>query len=168
MSYTKQLTFEFYQENDFQLYYELTKDSNVMHYITEKAETESEAVTNFKKILSYNTAHNDQTGYYKFFNQETYIGFGKLSWDEDNKIEIGYMLLPIHWGKGYANQLITILLNLIKQSEQLSESTIYAIIDPSNDASKHLLENHQFESVWQGVEEGLPSEHLHWRPYTSQ
>ncbi|WP_430602126.1 hypothetical protein IGJ02_002387 [Enterococcus sp. DIV0724b] len=164
MTNHKDLTFDFYQENDQQLYSLLTKDIRVMRYITEKAEPENEAIENFKKILAYNKAHNDQTGYYKIFDQETYIGFGKLSWDEENKIEIGYMLLPEHWGKGYATQVIAILLDFIEQSKTLSAATIYAIIDPKNGASKHLLEKYHFVSVWQGIEDGLPSEHLVWQP----
>ncbi|WP_086313899.1 hypothetical protein A5821_001445 [Enterococcus sp. 7F3_DIV0205] len=158
------LLFEFYQKNDQHLYSVLTKDIRVMRYITEKVEPELEAIENFDKILTYNKTHNDQTGYYKFFDQEDYIGFGKLSWDEENKIEIGYMLLPEHWGKGYATQIISALLNLIKQSETLSQATLYAIIDPKNGASKHLLEKYHFISVWQGIEDGLPSEHLVWQP----
>ncbi|OJG75594.1 hypothetical protein RV12_GL001397 [Enterococcus quebecensis] len=135
-----------------------------MRYITEKAETETEATENFKKILAYNASHNDQTGYYKIVDQETFIGFGKLSWDENHKIEIGYMVLPKHWGKGYATQIISTLLNLVKQSTVLSQHTVYAIIDPSNGASKHLLKKYHFTSVWQGIEDGLPSEHLIWCP----
>lgn len=158
------LTFDFYQKNDQQLYSVLTKDIRVMRYITEKAEPEIEVVENFKKILAYNAVHDDQTGYYKFFDQEIYIGFGKLSWDEKNEIEIGYMLLPEHWGKGYATQIIAILLDLIQQSKALHDTTVYAIIDPKNGASKHLLEKYQFVSVWQGFEDGLPSEHLVWQP----
>ncbi|MBO0441855.1 GNAT family N-acetyltransferase [Candidatus Enterococcus ikei] len=164
MSNHKNLTLTFYNKADFQLYYELTKDIRVMRYITEKEESETEAVENFKKILTYNSEYNDQTGYYKIFDQKTYIGFGKLSWDEEDKIEVGYMIAPEHWGKGYATQVIADLMNLIKQSKVLSRSTIYAIIDPNNGASKHLLEKYDFVSVWQGIEDGLPSEHLVWRP----
>lgn len=164
MTYFKNLTLEFYNKNDQELYSILTKDFRVMHYITEKAESENEAIANFKKILVYNQSHNDQTGYYKLFDQDTYIGFGKLSWDEEHKIEIGYMLLPDHWGKGYATKVIATLLNMVEQSERLSQSTVYAIIDPKNGASKHLLEKNHFISVWQGIEEGLPSEHLIWQP----
>ena len=164
MSTHKKLNVELYQKNDQQLYSILTQDIRVMRYITEKAEPENEAIENFKKILAYNASHHDQTGYYKIFDQATYIGFGKLSWDGGSKIEIGYMILPEHWGKGYATKIITHLLNLVRQSEQLSQATIYAIIDPKNGASKHLLEKNHFVSVWQGVEEGLPSEHLIWQP----
>lgn len=164
MTHSKQLTFEFYQKDDQELYSVLTKDIRVMRYITEKAEPEQDVIENFKKILAYNQGHHDQTGYYKFFDKETYIGFGKLSWDEEHKIEIGYMLLPKHWGKEYATQVIATLLRMVEYSERLSESTVYAIIDPKNGASKHLLEKNHFVSIWQGIEEGLPSEHLIWQP----
>ncbi|MBM7688862.1 GNAT family N-acetyltransferase [Enterococcus ureilyticus] len=164
MSNNKKLTFEFYQKNDQILYSILTQDIRVMRYITEKAESETEVVDNFKKILHYNATHNDQTGYYKIFDQETYIGFGKLSWDDEDKIEIGYMILPEKWGKGYATLVIAHFLDWIKRSRSLSQFTVYAIIDPKNSASKHLLEKHAFVSVWQGIEDGLPSEHLIWQP----
>lgn len=163
MSNNKKLNFEFYQKNDQSLYSVLTQDIRVMHYITEKAETEAEVIENFKKILHYNATHNDGTGYYKIFDQKTYIGFGKLSWDQENKIEIGYMLLPEQWGKGYATLVIAHFLEQIKCSKNLAQFTVYAIIDPKNGASKHLLEKHDFISVWQGIEDGLPSEHLVWQ-----
>lgn len=157
------LTFEFYNNNDFQLYSILTTDIRVMRYITEIAETSAEAEDNFKKILTYNNSHSDQTGYYKIFDNETYIGFGKLSWDEKNRIEIGYMLLPDHWQKGYATAIASQLLQIVKKSELLSKHTVFAIIDPKNSASKQLLNKNNFVSVWQGIEEGLPSEHLIWQ-----
>ena len=164
MSANRTLDFDFYQQEDQPLFSILTKDIRVMRYITEKAETDLEANDNFKKILLYNTTHQDQTGYYKFFDQETYIGFGKLSWDEEGKLEIGYMIVPDHWSKGYATLIIATLLDMVRQSESLNKATVYAIIDPSNGASKHLLEKHHFVSVWQGIEDGLPSEHLVWQP----
>lgn len=74
------------------------------------------------------------------------------------------MLLPEQWGKGYATLVITHFLDQITGSKTLSQFTVYAIIDPKNGASKHLLEKHDFVSVWQGVEDGLPSEHLVWQP----
>lgn len=163
-SYHHNLTFDFYNDTDFQLYSLLTTDIRVMRYITEIAETATEAEDNFKKILAYNNSHNDQTGYYKFYDNETYIGFGKLSWDDKKRIEIGYMLLPEHWQKGYATAITTQLLQVIKNSKLLSQQTVFAIIDPKNSASKQLLNKHHFVSVWQGIEDGLPSEHLIWQP----
>ncbi|MBO0470906.1 GNAT family N-acetyltransferase [Enterococcus sp. DIV0242_7C1] len=160
----KDLTLSFYETSDLQLYKQLCQDIRVMRYITEKAETDNEAAENFQKILDYNAAHSDHTGYYKVYDRSTYIGFAKLSWDKEKKIEIGYMLLPEYWGMGYAHQIITDLLTKITHSDRLSKATVYAIIDPNNGASKHLLQKHHFDSVWLGIEEGLPSEHLIWKP----
>ncbi|MGM0218167.1 GNAT family N-acetyltransferase [Enterococcus sp. AZ126] len=160
MSTSKNIMLEFYQEPDQELYSILTKDIRVMRYITERAESQREAAENFNKILAYNATYHDQTGYYKVFDQKNYIGFAKLSWDKDKKIEIGYMLLPEYWGQGYANQIIATLLDIIKHSKALSQAKVYAIIDPNNGASKHLLKKYHFVSVWQGIEDGLPSEHL--------
>ncbi|GGC87651.1 GNAT family N-acetyltransferase [Enterococcus wangshanyuanii] len=158
------ITLHFYATADYLLYAQLSQDIRVMRYITEKAETDTEAAENFQKILDYNTAHNDHTGYYKVYDQSTYLGFAKLSWDEKKRIEIGYMLLPEYWGRGYAHQIITALLSKITQSNKLSQAVVYAIIDPNNGASRHLLQKHHFEAVWLGIEEGLPSEHLIWKP----
>ncbi|MFD1900316.1 GNAT family N-acetyltransferase [Enterococcus termitis] len=160
----KGITLRFYEKDDLMLYSQLTQDIRVMRYITEKAETDNETIEKFQKILDYNADHTDQTGYYKVYDQETYLGFAKLSWDTEEKIEIGYMLVPEVWGNGYGNQIIRTLLQKITQSDTLCQATVYAIIDPNNGASKHLLQKYQFESIWQGIEEGLPSEHLVWNP----
>lgn len=163
MTNNTELSYLPYGSMDQSLYTQLVFDINVMRYITEKAETPSEAKENFEKIIHYNQNNHDITGYYKIMSEQTYIGFGKLSWTDKQEIEIGYMILPNYWGKGYASKFIKDQLHKIQTSPQLEKVPVLAIIDPNNLASKKILLKNGFTSVWKGIEEGLPSEHLYWR-----
>ncbi|MHC5229615.1 GNAT family N-acetyltransferase [Enterococcus sp. LJL99] len=163
LNQNKKISFIPYCTEDQSLYNELVFDINVMRYITERAETPSEAKDNFEKIIHYNQINHDVTGYYKIMAGETYIGFGKLSWTDKKEIEIGYMILPNYWGNGYASKFVRDQLHKIQTSPQLEKVPVLAIIDPNNLASKKILLKNGFTSVWKGIEEGLPSEHLYWR-----
>lgn len=148
-----------YSTDDFDHYYKLVKEERVMYYITGRSETFAEATANYNQIIAYNHMHNDRTGYYQLYVETSYVGFGKLSWDDNHRLEIGYMILPAFWRQGYAKQCIQLLLELA-QNSSIKTNEIIANIDPENKVSKHLLTTFGFISVWKGIEAGLPSEHL--------
>ena len=76
---------------------------------------------------------------------------------QSNEAEIGYMILPKYWGRGYgtgvANQLIEI-------ASLLGLEKIQAIIDPENVASRKILSNQGFISEIVCEIDGLPGEIL--------
>lgn len=160
---SKFLSYVPYTPEDQALYNELVFDINVMHYITEKAETPSEAKESFEKIIDYNQKNHDLTGYYKIMFDQTYVGFGKLSWTDTKEIEIGYMILPHYWRNGYASNFVKDQLNKIQKTPKFSKVPVLAIIDPNNLASKKILIKNGFSSTWQGTEDGLPTEYLYWQ-----
>jgi ribosomal-protein-alanine N-acetyltransferase len=55
----------------------------------------------------------------------------------DREIEIGYMLKPKAWGKGYATEITKRLLKFAFEATPLEE--IVAVTDPHNEASKSVL-----------------------------
>lgn len=72
----------------------------------------------------------------------------------DSEIEIGYLLKPAAWGKGYATEVCTRLLRFAFQDSPLQE--VVAVTDPQNLASQRVL-----------VKSGLVSEGLR-RAYGTQ
>ena len=60
-----------------------------------------------------------------------------------SEAEIGYMLLPEYWGKGYGTETAK---KIIEIANQLEIMVLKAIIDPENLPSKKILSNLGFES----------------------
>lgn len=146
--------------NDFELYYQLVSNERVMAQITERAIPLEEAKANFEKLLIRNDK-NQVFGSYAFFHPDShvFIGLGHVTLMKQELVEaeLGYMLLPEHWGKGYGDMVADRLLSLVKQTDL---KVIKAIIDPDNRASRKILVSRGFTSAWIGEIEGLSGEVL--------
>ncbi|VTM12861.1 Uncharacterised protein [Raoultella terrigena] len=68
------------------------------------------------------------------------------------------MLLPEYWGLGIASQVATILIEQARRNNEIS--TLIAIIDPANLASKKILTNNRFITRELRDFDGLPGEIL--------
>ena len=130
---------------DFDNYYRLVKDTLVMKMITNRALTLDEAQQKFQKILLNNQIH-ESFGYFKIIetNANHFIGFCKLEIlnKESTEAEIGYMLLPMFWGKGITNIAVQQLLNSVKTKKNIHK--VFAIIAPQNIASQKILLKNNF------------------------
>jgi RimJ/RimL family protein N-acetyltransferase len=75
----------------------------------------------------------------------TFIGSIKLYdfFDQNRRCDVGYALLPAHWGKGYLAEAMTALLDYAFHTLDLNR--IEADIDPRNEASARLLEKLAFQ-----------------------
>ncbi|KAA0955399.1 GNAT family N-acetyltransferase [Sporosarcina sp. ANT_H38] len=149
-----------FQEGDFADYFSLVSNEKVMAQITEYAIPFEEAQFDFQKLLKRNEKH-EHFGSYKIYDISInkFIGLGHLTLDEeDNKVaEIGYMINPVHWGKGYGGQIAKVLIEWAKKSEL---KTLKAIIDPDNIASRKILIKRGFISEKICEFDGLPGEIL--------
>lgn len=149
MSYRIQqnIKLEKFTDLDFAVYFELVKNIEVMHMITERALTLEEAHTEFAKILSKNE-YNAVLGNYKILDAQTrdFWGLAKLELDQPTATtaELGYMLLPEYWRKGIASQVVTFLIEHAKKQPYLKD--LMAIIDPENIPSRKILINNGFHS----------------------
>ncbi|MEZ7794393.1 GNAT family N-acetyltransferase [Niallia circulans] len=154
------MLFRKFTANDFELYYQLVSNERVMAQITERAIPLEEAKIDFEKLLIRNDK-NQLFGSYAFFqpDSEVFIGLGHVTLTEQElaEAELGYMLLPEHWGKGYGGMVADRLMSLVKQTDL---KVIKAIIDPANIASRKILVSRGFTSAWIGEIEGLPGEIL--------
>jgi [ribosomal protein S5]-alanine N-acetyltransferase len=84
------------------------------------------------------------------------IGFCGLRFiDETGIVEILYGFLPAYWGKGYATEAATVVLDHGFRTAGLTE--IVAEMDPPNRASIRVAEKLGMRFVTEYVREGLPT-----------
>lgn len=146
---------------DFDKYYKLVSDENVMSMITERAIPLDEAMKNYNLLLKNNELHKS-FGNFKVIEASTnnFIGSALLRVKEKNstEAEIGYMLLPTYWGKGIGGELARMLIDKAKYETEINKIT--AIIDPNNTTSRKILINNGFTSEKVCEMDGLPGEIL--------
>lgn len=145
---------------DFTDYFSLVSNEKVMAQITEYAIPFEEAQIKFQKLLKRNEQY-EHFGSYKIYDSSIneFIGLGHLTLDEENSevAEIGYMIKPEHWGKGYGGEIAKVLIERAGKSEI---KKIKAIIDPDNIASRKILIKQGFVSEVICEIGGLPGEIL--------
>ncbi|MGN7387837.1 GNAT family N-acetyltransferase [Sporosarcina sp. SAFN-015] len=153
----KKLKLAKFMKDDFEKYFNLVSDESVMAQITERAIPLDEAEGNYQKLLERNGKH-ELFGSYKVIDKD-YIGLGHITVNEDNpdEAEIGYMLLPAYWNKGYGTLIAAELIELAKQT---NVSRLTAIIDPENIPSRKILLKYGFTSEKVCEIGGLPGEIL--------
>lgn len=139
--------------NDFHLYSRLVMNEEVMKYITGKALTTAEAEIRFQKAIAAGNK-SDETGFFIVKNtaNNEFLGVAKLVQIDENQFEVGYMLLPEYWGKGYASQMVEYLIK-IAYEKQIVE--LIGIVDPENPASIRVLTKFGFQLYETGQIDGL-------------
>lgn len=78
-------------------------------------------------------------------DSDTFLGSVKLYdfFEQNRRCDIGYALLPAHWGKGYLAEAMVALLDYAFGTLNLNR--IEADIDPRNEASAKLLDKMAFQ-----------------------
>ena len=90
---------------------------------------------------------------------DSITSLGHVTVNEENvrEAEIGYMILPEHWGKRYGSRIAMELMNIAKQTDI---NVLKAIIDPNNVPSRKILINVGFTTEKVCEIDGLPGEIL--------
>jgi [ribosomal protein S5]-alanine N-acetyltransferase len=150
---SSQLTFNKLSKNDFPLYAKLTMNEDVMKYVTGHALPREKAKLRFQKVVNSNLASED-TGFFivRKKDKNDFIGIVKLVQITDNQFEVGYMLLPEYWGKGYASEMVECMISLARK-KQINE--VIGIVDPENPASIRVLSKFGFQLYETGKFDGL-------------
>ncbi|KEK23468.1 GNAT family N-acetyltransferase [Bacillus gaemokensis] len=155
-----QLKYKKFEAIDFKDYFQLVSNEKVMAQITERAIPLEEAQVNYQKLLERNEKY-EIYGSYKIYDRVTdgFIGLGHLTLNEieTEEAEIGYMILPECWGKGYGS---TIAKQLIELAKQTKVNILKAVIDPKNIPSRKILIKQGFTSEKICEIDGLPGEIL--------
>jgi len=144
---------------DFESFYSLTGNEKVMAMITERPLSKEEAMKKFNYFLENNEIHKS-FGSFKVLEMGSskLLGFAKLeiTKEKPEEAEIGYMLLPEFWGRGFGNEIAEILLKIAISDPNLTR--VYANTDPNNVASRKILINNGFTSEEINELDGLPNE----------
>jgi len=146
---------------DFEAFYALAGNEQVMELITGRALTKEEALVKFSSLLKNNKLHESLGSFMVLdMTESKLLGFAKLEITEENPedAELGFMLLPEFWGKGYGREIAEQLMGVAELHPNLSR--VYANIDPDNTASRKILLRFGFVSEMIGEIDGLPSEIL--------
>ena len=144
---------------DFESFYALTGNEKVMAMITERPLSEEEALKKFNYFLENNELHKS-FGSFKVLESGSskLLGFAKLEIKKEKpeEAEIGYMLLPEYWGRGFGNEIAETLMKIAISDPNLTR--VYANTDPNNVASRKILINNGFTSEEINELDGLPNE----------
>ncbi|MEM0517861.1 GNAT family N-acetyltransferase [Aequorivita flava] len=153
---SKRMLFRQYSEGDFDDYLKLVSNAEVMKMITGYALSKEEAKDRFDKMLKINL-ESPEIGHFKVIcaKDEAFMGHSKLVLTAEGEAEIGYVLMPQYWGKGFGNEIAETLTNRGREVEKIS--TLIAIIDPVNIASQKILSNQGFQFDYNGEYFGLPA-----------
>ena len=150
-----------FAEKDFQKYFQLVSNEEIMLMITGRALQREEAEERYKRLLNGNKIH-EAFGSFMIFEKKSgcFLGYGKMVLDTENnaEAETGYMLFPEYWGRGYATEITKLLVEKAEKTGILDRVT--AIIDPENTASRNVLSKNGFISEKICDIDGLPGEVL--------
>lgn len=116
-------------------YQRLTGDAAVMRWVSGQALTAAEAQAAYDRLAASQAVH-PQCGYFYVRDPAgNLLGMCKLHWAGNGatEAEIGYVLLPEHWGRGLATQWVAALLHRAGRLSFLQR--VVALTDPDNAAS---------------------------------
>jgi len=144
---------------DFDSFFILTGNEKVMSMITERPLSKEETREKFNTLLKNNQLHHALGSFMVFeATASNFLGVAKLEITEKKRdeAELGFMLLPETWGKGYGSEIARILMEVAFTVPHLK--WVYAYIDPDNQGSRKILIKNGFISEGLGELDGLPNE----------
>ena len=142
---SERLLFREFEESDFSLYYSLFSDEQVMKYaLMERYDNEEKALLDFKKLLVNNHTAIRRNAYeFAVFStaHNCFIGYGDIEIQLKNETggcgEIGYFIMPEHWGNGYATEIASSL--IIIGFEHIKLHRITATCNSNNLKSENIM-----------------------------
>lgn len=129
-------------ENDYELLSRVFKNKTVMLYTLDDCYTDDELYKYFQKILKNNQSDNRVHYEYKVVEDGNFIGFADF--EIIRKIpnagiaEIGYLLLPEYWNKGYGTRIANVLIHIC--FNELGLHKVVANCNASNIGSWRIME----------------------------
>ncbi len=128
------------KQSDYPILSDLYQNKDVMQMITGYPLEEETIQQKWKDIMSW----KKKFGYYKVLVDNECVGIGCLK-PHQNDVEIGYMLFPKYWKRGYGTKICE---QLVEIAQMMDVQKMVAYIDPYNQASKKILEKQGFLSVY--------------------
>jgi [ribosomal protein S5]-alanine N-acetyltransferase len=135
---TERLLIRRYTTADAEAFYRINNDAEVMRYIRAPKNREEAAAFLMENLAMYE-AH-PHMGRWAMVDKTThhFIGmFAVIPIDNTPEIQVGYALLPEHWGKGYATESLQAGTQYVFEVMKLP--LVYAITEAANIASQKVL-----------------------------
>ena len=148
---TLRLEFRLFGVEDFDDLYRLDSDPRVMRYIGDGKPAAREAVAQrLKRFLRYPTLYPD-LGVWRASRRDNgaYIGWFALNYaGKTTDVEVGYRLLPEAWGRGFATEGASALVDY--GFDDLGLRRIIGVTHPGNKASQRVLQKAGLEDAGWG------------------
>lgn len=137
---TKRLITRTQTMGDFTNLVAMQGDSEVMRFITGEPMSEEETLKKLQRDLNQYQEHEPWITVMAVILKETeeFIGTLALYKEENSEWQIGYRFLPEHWGKGYAEEILSGFLKHLTIHSELKK--VYATADKRNRASIRVME----------------------------
>lgn len=141
---TERLLIRQYTIDDFENFFLLSGNEDVMRYIRPVQDRE-QSKEFFNKIIK---AYDEQPGLGRWAMLEKQSGiflgsFAVIPIENSDDIQLGYALLKEHWGKGYATEATKGGIEYFQNRTSLTE--LYALTEPANTASEKVLRKAGFQ-----------------------
>ena len=151
---TERLTLSPYTDKDKPDFIDLLTDHVVMRFVQNGPLTMEQAESLWRKLMLEFYPTGVDTIWAVFSKDDgRFVGNASLRPrpEEQSEWEIGYYLKPDEWGKGFATEIASRLVNFGFEAAGLSE--IFATVDKENVASIHVLEKCGLEFCRQELDE---------------
>lgn len=135
---TPRLYIRHYSPEDFEDFFKLNGDPEIMRYIR-PAQPREKSLVFFNEIMeSYKTQPGQgRWGMYEHTDHAFVGSFAVLPVKGSDKLQLGYSLLKENWGKGYASEAVAGGIRYM--FDELALSEIAGITFPENTASQKVL-----------------------------
>jgi RimJ/RimL family protein N-acetyltransferase len=148
---TERLVVRHYEIDDADNFFLLNSDPEVMRYIR-PVKSREETDQFFNEVIEY-SKNNPAYGRMAVIEKQSgiFVGsFAIIPLDKTPNMQLGYSLLPVYWGKGFATELTREGLKYIFTKPDLNE--IFAVTESMNIASQHVLLKAGFKLVGSFIE----------------
>lgn len=143
---SERLTFREFKEDDFNLFYSLFSNEQVMKYtLLNRYSCEEDLQPYFQNVLKNNTTTQNREAYeFAVFlsSDDSFIGMADIEINYQNACggcgEIGYLVLPPFWGNGYATEMANKLIEISFKDIKLHR--ISASCNVNNVQSRRIME----------------------------
>ena len=146
-----QISYQKFQEGDFDLYYQLVSNNDVMDLVYNGDVFSLEkSLQRFNEILKVNAAQ-PMGGYFKMYYENKFIGLSKMEIDaqDADAVEIGCILKYEYQQLGFGSVITNDLIDLVKITG-LSKN-IVAKVNTENEITKKLMNKCGLQPYYTGL-----------------
>lgn len=127
--------------SDFDNLYTLQSNSEVMSFIGNGKRDKNEVMLGLEKAINHFQKHKFSLGSVFVKDSLEFIGRAGLIYfnydDNQSEVEVAYALLPQYWGKGYATEITTSLIQFAFRDFKMQK--LIAVVHPENTSSQNVL-----------------------------